>query len=174
MNVSWRIEALSGPDAAAVVEPLFREYLDWILARFAADLGAESVDPDGTAERAYFAETQRFLGPGGRLLVARRDDEIVGVGAFKPTYDERTAEIKRMFVRPSARGSGIARALLDRLLNAARSEGYTMVRLETMSFMTEAHALYQSVGARAIDPFDGSEAGNVGLAGATTYLELPL
>lgn len=174
MNVPWRIEALSGPDAAAIVEPLFREYLDWILVRFSVDLGAESIDPDGSAERAYFAETQRFLGPRARLLVARFDEELVGVGAFKPTDDERTAEIKRMFVRPSARGSGIARALLNRLLGDARSEGYTTVRLETMSFMTEAHSLYRSVGAREIDPFEGSEAGNVGLAAATTYLELPL
>lgn len=174
MTVPWRIEALSGPDAATIVAPVFREYLDWILARFTADLGAESVDPDGAAERAYFAETYRFLVPRGRLLVARLGDDIVGVGAFKPTGDERTAEIKRMFVRPAARGNGIARALLDRLLRDARSEGYTAVRLETMSFMTEAHALYRSAGAREIDPFDGSEAGNVGLAAATTYLELPL
>ncbi|MGE2689631.1 GNAT family N-acetyltransferase [Mycolicibacterium pulveris] len=174
MNVPWRIEAIAGPDAAAVVEPVFREYLDWILTRFTVDLGADSIDPDGSAERAYFAETQRFLDPRGRLLVVRVDDEIVGVGAFKPTDDERTAEIKRMFVRPSARGNGIARALFDRLLGEARAAGYTTVRLETMSFMTEAHALYRSVGAREIDPFDGSEAGSVGLAGATTYMELRL
>ena len=125
------------------------------------------------AESNHLLPVDALLQPDVTFLTASVDGEVAGCGAFVNQSGEY-AEIKRMFVRPSARGSGIARALLDRLLNDARSEGYTRVRLETMSFMTEAHALYQSVGARAIDPFDGSEAGNVGLAGATTYLELPL
>jgi len=171
---SWRIDALAGPDAPAVVEPVFREYLSWMLERFTLDLGIDLEDPDGAAQRAYFAETSEFLVQRGRLLVARREDEVVGVGAFKPTGDGRTAEIKRMFVRPTARGRGIARALFDRLLEEARAEGYATVRLETLSFMTEAHALYRSAGAREIQPFDGSEAAGVGLDSATTYLELQL
>jgi GNAT superfamily N-acetyltransferase len=171
-ETSWRIDALTGPDAAAVVEPVFREYLQWMLERFALDLGIEFEDPDGAAERAYFAETPQFIVPRGRLLVVRLDGDVVGVGAFKPCDDGRTAEIKRMFVRPAVRGNGIARALFDRLLTEARAEGYTTVRLETLSFMTEAHALYRSAGAREIQPFDGSEAAAVGLGAATTYMEL--
>jgi GNAT superfamily N-acetyltransferase len=174
IETPWRIDALAGPDALAVVEPVFREYLDWMLERFARDLGIELDDPDGAAERAYFAETPQFLVPRGRLLVARLKGDVVGVGAFKPTDDERIAEIKRMFVRPAVRGHGIARALFDRLLMDARAEGYTTVRLETLSFMTEAHALYQSAGAREAEPFYGSEAASVGLGAATTYLELQL
>jgi GNAT superfamily N-acetyltransferase len=176
MNIDtpWRIEALAGPDAIAVVEPVFREYLDWMRERFALDLGSDLQDPDGAAERAYFAETRQFLVPRGRLLVARLDGEVVGVGAFKPTNDLRTAEIKRMFVRPVARGNGIARALFDRLLTEARAEGYATVRLETLSFMAEAQALYRSAGASETEPFDGSEAAGVGLGAATTYLELQL
>ena len=176
MNIEtpWRIDALTGPEAVAVVEPVFREYLDWLLERFAVELGIELEDPDGAAERAYFGETPLFLVPRGRLLVARVDSEVVGVGAFKPTNDLRTAEIKRMFVRPVARGNGIARALFDRLLREARAEGYATVRLETLSFMTEAQALYRSAGASEIEPFDGSEAAGVRLGAATTYLELRL
>lgn len=174
LKTPWHIDALAGPDAGAVVEPVFRDYLDWMLERFVRDLGVELNDPDGAAKRAYFAETPQFLAPRGQLLVARLDGEVVGVGAFKPTDDERTAEIKRMFVRPTARGHGIARALFDRLLSDARAQGYATVRLETLSFMTAAHALYRSAGARETDPFDGSEAVGVGLGPATTYMELPL
>lgn len=173
-ETAWRIDVLPGPDAVAVVEPVFREYLDWMLERFALDLGIELEDPDGAGERAYFAETPQFLVPRGRLLVARLDGEVVAVGAFKPTNDPRTAEIKRMFVRPVVRGNGIARALFDRLLREARAEGYATVRLETLSFMTGAHALYRSAGATETEPFDRSEAAGVGLGAATTYLELQL
>ena len=79
-----------------------------------------------------------------------------------------------MFVRPAARGKGIARALFERLLSDARAAGYTSVRLETLSFMTEAQRLYRSVGAVEIDPFEGSEAVRVGLEAATKYLRLEL
>ena len=171
---AWRIDTLTGPDAVATVEPVFREYLGWLLERFARDLGIDEVDPDGSGERAYFAETLQFLEPGGRLLVARLDGDVAGVGAFKPTDIAQTAEIKRMFVRPAARGKGIARALFERLMSDARAEGYTSVRLETLSFMTEAQLLYRSVGAVEIDPFAGSEAVRVGLEAATTYLRLEL
>jgi GNAT superfamily N-acetyltransferase len=174
IETPWRIDALAGPHAVAVVEPVFREHLTWMRERFALDLGIELDDPDGAAQRAYFAETAQFLAPRGRLLVARLDGKVVGVGAFKPTDDRRTAEIKRMFVRPAIRGKGIARALFDRLLTDARAEGYATVRLETLSFMTEAHALYRSAGATETEPFDGSEAAAVGLGAATTYLELQL
>ncbi|HET7668136.1 MAG TPA: GNAT family N-acetyltransferase [Mycobacterium sp.] len=171
---TWRIDILTGPDAVATVEPVFREYLDWMLERFARDLGIDEVDPDGSRERAYFAETLQFLEPPGRLLVARLDGDIAGVGALKPTDIPHTAEIKRMFVRPAARGKGIARALFERLLSDARAAGCTSVRLETLSFMTEAQLLYRSVGAVETGPFEGSEAVRVGLEAATTYLRLEL
>lgn len=171
---TWRIDTLTGPDAVATIEPVFREYLDWMIERFARDLGIDDIDPDGSRERAYFAETLQFLQPRGRLLVARLGDDVVGVGAFKPTDSPDTAEIKRMFVRPAARGKGIARALFDRLLTDARAEGYTNVQLETLSFMTEAQELYRSVGAVEVDPFQGSEAVRVGIEAATTYLRLDL
>jgi GNAT superfamily N-acetyltransferase len=157
----------------ALAAPLFREYLGWMRERFSADLGIDFHDPDGAAERAYFAETDEFLGAGGRLLVAWLDDEVAGVGAFKPV-DDRTVEIKRMYVRPTARGGGLARRLLSALLDEARTLGYTTARLETLSFMTAAHELYRSMGFRVTAPFHGSEAAAVGLGTATEYLELRL
>lgn len=79
-----------------------------------------------------------------------------------------------MYVRHTARGQGIARAVFDRLLMNARADGYAAVRLETLSFMAEAHALYRSVGAVETASFDGSEAVRVGLAAATMSMELKL
>jgi GNAT superfamily N-acetyltransferase len=78
------------------------------------------------------------------------------VGALKPV-DATTAEIKRMFVRPHVRGRGVGGALLTRLLDAARTEQYTTVRLETLRFMATAQALYRSFGFVEIATFQGSE-----------------
>jgi ribosomal protein S18 acetylase RimI-like enzyme len=68
----------------------------------------------------------------------------------------------------------VGRALLERLMADARAEGYTAARLESLSFMTEAHALYRSFGFAHISMFDGCEAALSGLEGVTYYMELKL
>jgi putative acetyltransferase len=70
--------------------------------------------------------------------------EKVGTIALRryPDY----AEIKRMFVTPSARGQGIARQLLATAHECARAKGYDRVRLETGSLQHAAIALYESAG----------------------------
>ena len=168
------LERLTDPRAPTVVEPLLREYVEWVAARLAAEWGLQFVDADLELHHAHFrAEVPKLLAPGGRLIVARRAGELVGVGAIKPV-DTEMAEIKRMYVRPVARGSGVGRAILERLLDDGRDEGYRAVRLETFRFMLEAHALYRSVGFANTAAFDGSEAAISGLADLTYYMELML
>jgi GNAT superfamily N-acetyltransferase len=168
------LERLTDSRAATLVEPLLQEYVKWVAARLAADLGLHFEEADLERHHAYFrAEVPKLLGPRGRLLVARRAGELVGVGALKPV-DTEMAEIKRMYVRPIARGSGVGRAILERLLADARDEVYRVVRLETLGFMLEAHALYRSVGFVDTLAFDGSEAAISGLANLPYYMELEL
>jgi ribosomal protein S18 acetylase RimI-like enzyme len=57
-----------------------------------------------------------------------------------------TAEIKRMWVDPSWRRTGIGRTMLDRLVEAASEAGYERVVLDSPDFMTAAHALYRARG----------------------------
>ncbi|GLZ02894.1 hypothetical protein Acsp03_03610 [Actinomadura sp. NBRC 104412] len=95
------------------------------------------------------------------------------MGALKPV-DETVAEIKRMYVRPQARGQGIGRAILEILLADARTIGYEVARLETATFMREAHALYRSVGFADRPMFDGNEAGLSGLESFMLFMELRL
>jgi len=61
--------------------------------------------------------------------------------------------MKRLFVRPGARGSGAGRALAERIISEARTRGYTAIRLDTIAFMTEAIKLYQSLGFQPIEPY---------------------
>ena len=73
------------------------------------------------------------------------DDKPVGCGAFKK-YDEKTVEIKRMFVLPAFRGKGIALQILQALELWAGEEGFEAFILETSQSLPSAIALYQKAG----------------------------
>jgi GNAT superfamily N-acetyltransferase len=63
-------------------------------------------------------------------------------------------EIPRMYVLPSFRGIGIGRAIVNRLIEDARSIGwYHRLKLESLEFLEAAHALYRSAGFHEIDPY---------------------
>ncbi len=87
------------------------------------------------------------------VLVARDDDgTAVGCGALR-ALDGGVAEVKRMYVVPAARGRGLSKLLLAGLEDAARSRGWTTLRLETGPRQPEALALYEGAGYRAIPAF---------------------
>lgn len=76
------------------------------------------------------------------VLVARADDgTALGCGALRVLADG-VAEVKRMYVAPTARGRGIARAVLAGVEDAARDRGWTTLRLETGPRQPEAISLY--------------------------------
>jgi ribosomal protein S18 acetylase RimI-like enzyme len=173
-QTSLEIAPLAVPDAEALVEPLFREYVDWVAGKIEEDFWIH-LDPE-TIERHHAAfrdEVPKLLGPRGRLLLAYFNGEAVGIGALKP-IDATTAEVKRIFVQSEARGRGIGRALLEHLVDDAIWEGYHVLRLETLVFMTDAIALYRSLGFVEVEMFDASETALVGLERATYYMELAL
>ncbi|MGH8991663.1 MAG: GNAT family N-acetyltransferase [Acidimicrobiia bacterium] len=170
----FSIDQLTEADFAPLVEPLFREYGLWVMGRLEADLGLRFGEDDlERAHEEFRLELPKLVGPGGRLLLARAGGEGIGVATLKPV-DAAIAEVKRMYVRPEARGRGVARALLQRLVEDARAEGYRTVRLESLRFMTEAHALYRSLGFVDVKVFEGSESAMVGLEGAACFMELEL
>lgn len=166
--------AAATTDALEDLDSLFREYGDWVVERLAHHFGITLTDEDTAHHHdAFRAELPRLLGPRGRLLVARLEDgDPVGVGALLPV-DDATAEIKRMYVRPAARGLGVGRELLARLVEDARAERYTTVRLETLQFMTTALAMYREFGFVEIAGFE-SEAASAGLEQVTISMELGL
>ncbi|MBI3707799.1 MAG: GNAT family N-acetyltransferase [Proteobacteria bacterium] len=97
-----------------------------------------------------------YAPPAGRILLASSEEAAVGVVGLRPLAG-RSCEIKRLFVRPAARGRGLGRALVERALGEADTAGYRTVRLETHETMDAAIALYRGLGFREISSYAGRE-----------------
>ena len=93
-----------------------------------------------------------YAPPDGELLLAKRGDHVLGCIALK-ALEPRVAEIKRLFVRPQARGTGIAKALVRETLKIAQERGYGEVKLDTLPEMAAAITLYKSFGFAPIPPY---------------------
>jgi len=103
------------------------------------------------AESNHFDPPEKLAATRGVFLVVEREGRLVGCGAAK--HCGEWAEIKRMFLRPEARGDGLATKTLDRLLDWARAEGLALARLETGNASAAALALYRRAGFREIPAF---------------------
>jgi putative acetyltransferase len=116
-----------------------------------AALEARSLYPELFASDAPLP-TNESLQQRGAYFVAVLAGHPVACGGLRP-IDAVTVEVRRMYVLPSARRRGVARAVLARLEQAARSLGYGTMRLETGNRQAPAMALYESFGFTRIAPF---------------------
>jgi putative acetyltransferase len=128
--------------AASPTEPAVRQLIAEL------DTFNSSLYP---AESNHFDPPEKLAATRGVFLVVEREGRLVGCGAAK--HCGEWAEIKRMFLRPEARGDGLAAKLLDRLLDWARTEGLALARLETGNASAGALALYRRAGFREIPAF---------------------
>jgi ribosomal protein S18 acetylase RimI-like enzyme len=125
---------------------LIQEYGAEISATMSADLCFQNF-------AAELSDLPAMYGPpSGCLLLAGRDDEWVGCCGLRRFSDE-VCEMKRLYVRPGARGAALGRRLIERLLTAACSRGYRRMVLDTLEDMMPAQALYRSFGFRPIKPY---------------------
>lgn len=93
-----------------------------------------------------------YAAPGGALLLALGKSRVLGCVALRPLASEHDCgEVRRLFVQPEARKSGVGHALLQQVIVSARAANYRALKLETLHTMTAAHALYRAVGFKACD-----------------------
>ena len=124
----------------------------YCLGRYYAELDArfpggfkvgQSRDPDAAD----------LVHPRGVFIVGFAGDDPVGCVALKGT-PHGYAEIKRMWLDPAQRGSGLARRLIERAELVARELGITLLRLDTNSALTDAIAIYRHWGWTEIPRFN--------------------
>lgn len=128
--------AATAADLAAVAG-LFRDYA----ASLSIDLNLQAFD----AELAALPGPYRP--PSGALLLARGPTGApLGCIALKQLDDAGAGEIKRLYVRPEARGAGLGEALVAAILAAAKTAGHAQIKLDTLAEMTAARALYRRFG----------------------------
>jgi len=94
----------------------------------------------------------KYAPPQGRLLLAWDSDQVLGCVALRPV-DSTTCEIKRLYVKPQARGLQLGRHLAQRICDEAKDVGYRRICLDTLPTMSSAVHLYESLGFKYIEPY---------------------
>jgi putative acetyltransferase len=128
-----------------IVRALFVEYAGTL----EFDLGFQGFDQELASLPGHYAL------PSGSVLLAMKDREVAGCVALRRLGEPaaRTAEMKRLYVRPQFQGQGIGRALALAILDKARKLEYKKMRLDTVPSMKAALAMYESLGFYPIAPY---------------------
>ena len=137
-----RISEARWPDDRAIVEALFREYV----ASLAEDISFQNVDDELAGLPGKYAR------PTGVVLTARDGDQPAGTIAYR-MVEPGVCEMKRLYVRPAWRGSGLGRELANELIEDARAQGYRTMLLDTLAAMSAARALYRDLGFAPVAPY---------------------
>ena len=130
------------PRDLEVVRALFGEY--------ASSLGVDLAFQGFEGELAELPG--KYQPPAGRLLVAWNGTRAVGCVAMR-LLDEKTCEMKRLYVRPGSRGEQLGRRLAERICREARDAGYSRICLDTLPMMVSALSLYESLGFVPTEPY---------------------
>ena len=123
-----------------------------------AEVSARQAHADDVAVE-QLKSLAEAIGPTGEVLVAYAGDDAIAIGALKE-LDPRVGEIKRMYVVPAHRATGVARGLLHALEQRARERGFGTVRLDTHDALSEANRLYAGAGYREIPDYNGNPSAN--------------
>jgi putative acetyltransferase len=121
-----------------------------LVREYAASLNV-SLDFQNFDKELRHFETE-YARPGGAFLLARKEGEFVGCGAFR-RFSATDCEMKRLYVRPEGRGLGLGRQLALALIREANALGYKRMLLDTLPTMHSAQALYNSLGFVPTEPY---------------------
>jgi GNAT superfamily N-acetyltransferase len=130
------------PGDFVTARELFQEY--------SAQLGVDLCFQGFAAELEQMASM--YAPPAGMLILARRSGRPIGCGAIRRLSVD-TCEMKRLYLRPEARGTGLGRRVAERLVFEAKRLGYGRMVLDTLASMQAARGLYSSLGFRETEPY---------------------
>ncbi|MBE9113846.1 GNAT family N-acetyltransferase [Nodosilinea sp. LEGE 07298] len=120
-------------DALALIAQVLQEY----------NLTCEPADSDRDAQDVEVC----YWETGGEFWVVEVDEVLVGTAGYRPTSRGLSAvELRKMYLRPQARGQGLGRYLLSTMESAIQQRGFEEIWLETASVLKEAVGLYEASG----------------------------
>ena len=144
MHDSTQYEFIIGerPDHFSAAARLFKEYanglgLDLSFQNFAGELNEIDV--------------QCNL-PSGGLVLIRYAGDFVGCAGIR-RLDEKTAELKRMYIQPSHRGIGLGKLLMENAIAVAKERKYHSIKLDTLKSLVSALHLYRQFGFKDIEAY---------------------
>ena len=129
------------PEDLERVVAIFREYV----VSPSVSLGFQDY------EQEFASLPGKYAAPEGRLLLAWKGGTVVGCAALRKV-DRSTCEMKRVFIRSTARGESLGRQLIESILGEARITGYSRICLDVLPEFTAAQAIYESLGFRPAPP----------------------
>ena len=142
------------PDEIASVLSIWREFI-----------ANSPVNLDYQGNDAEFADLPgKYAAPEGCVLLADRDGEIEGCIAFRKVSAD-ICEMKRLYVRPHARGKQLGYDLVERLIAEARIAGYREMRLDVMEKSASARKLYKAFGFVPAEPISFNPAAGASFLG---------
>ncbi|MGB5069131.1 MAG: GNAT family N-acetyltransferase [Albidovulum sp.] len=135
------------------IRRLVLDYARWLEVDHGISLTFQNIEAELVALPGKYAR------PKGVLRLAQTPDgAAVGCIALRP-YEGATGEIKRLFVAPAARGSGLGSRLIADLVTCARAIGYRRLILDTGEFMAPAQRLYEAHGFKNIPAYSPAPPG---------------
>ena len=144
MTVAFQITPARSPDDVAAVAALMRAYA----AALPVELDYQGFDDELAGLPGKYAP------PAGELLLARdKGGAPLGCVALRALEHDGCCEMKRLYLQPAARGTGLGRALAEAVVAAARARGYRELRLDTLASMSTAQTLYRAMGFVEIAPY---------------------
>ena len=146
------VEAVE-PAHIDAVEHLLRDYLLWMRRRYRDRLDMIDAYFDKTEWESQLADLPSHYGaPFGAIVLALVDGVPAGCVMMRG-IGESVSEMKRLFVRPAFRGLGLAKQIIQRVMQLSCTRGYSQMRFETGALQTEAEKLYRTMGFRRIAPY---------------------
>lgn len=144
------------------VNELYQEYNQWVIRNFIESGFITASDPRiGTFNTDSLPG--QFIEPTGFLVLSLMDQQPVGC-QFVRKLSNDTCELKRFYIRPEARGTGIALKMLDFSVAKSKDMGFRFIRLSSHTFMAKAVGIYRKYGFYEIPnyiPDDPLQAGNI-------------
>lgn len=155
-----KIISYQHPPKREAVDAILCDYYENVFGRVAS-IGVV-IDPSETetAIEDFWTKIDQFLPPNGRLYLARNENwELVGIGMLKKIRSD-AGEMKRLYVRPAARGTGLGRKLIQARIDDAREMGLKKLYADTLKTTIEMQGLYSELGFKQVDLYPESAAYN--------------